>query len=133
MRDFFNYLDKKSSQHIKPEELTKVLSIYVTRDSLSDYLSELTNSDDGFENSVPFRYRHQLGFEKYILYEGTGKFERRVRMHVWKATGVESNIHDHAYSFASIIVVGKLRNNIYGRSEDGSPFSRSKYSANGRT
>jgi hypothetical protein len=95
MRDLFNFLDQKSDQGIELGDLTNGLSTYVTPDRLAKYLLTLAHSAVDFNNGVRFRHRHQLGFEKYVLYEAGGAFPRRVRMHVWKAKAVEPDIHNH--------------------------------------
>ena len=55
-------------------------------------------------------YQHGNGFLKVVLLDRGYK----LRLHIWQAgQGCEENIHDHRWSFASHILTGTLRSEIW--------------------
>ena len=55
-------------------------------------------------------YRHGNGFLKIVLLENGYK----LRLHIWlPGTPCEENVHDHRWSFASTVLCGSLRSELF--------------------
>lgn len=80
-------------------ELKKVLKVFI---SDSDCLQHIALNS----------YIHQLGFEKYIIYNSvTGK---NIRLHYWSDNTVfKDDIHSHCASFKSVILNGSIKQNTF--------------------
>jgi hypothetical protein len=72
---------------------------------------------------------HPNKFTKIVLYEGRGY---GVRLHVWHPEppeyGLDTDPHGHRWEFASWIVVGALREEIFTEAADGTWHGRFAYS-----
>jgi hypothetical protein len=90
---------------------------------------ELLRSDRAMLKAVARRsYQHANGFAKIVLHEGGGY---RVRLHVWQPKppdyGADTNPHGHRWEFASWIVVGVLREEIFAEAASGRRHRRFAY------
>lgn len=74
-------------------------------------LSEILNNQEKIEEISKRSYLHGNGFYKIIL-EETNLF--RLRLHIWNQGVIaEENIHDHRWHFASTIISGKMKSEIW--------------------
>lgn len=80
-------------------ELKKVLIVYI---------SDLVQLQHISLNSCV----HQLGFEKYILYNSA--IGKSIRLHFWSDNKVfKDDIHSHCASFKSVILNGSIKQNTF--------------------
>lgn len=71
-------------------------------------------------------YQHGNGFLKVVLLERGYK----LRLHIWFAgQSCEENIHDHRWSFSSLILAGKLRSEIWQDAAQGQALQEFIYTA----
>jgi len=94
----------------------------------------LTDDIDALTAVANRSYTHPNGFTKIVLHLGGGY---GVRLHVWYAEppdyGADTNPHGHRWEFASWIVVGELREEIFVEADTGTRHNRFDYSRrNGR-
>lgn len=73
-------------------------------------------------------YRHDNGFEKIVLGRASGSPLKLV-LHVWKADDASEsdNIHNHRWEFASIVLRGALRLDLYEADPDGESYPVLRY------
>jgi hypothetical protein len=86
-------------------------------------LANARHTDEVAERS----YAHNNGFDKIVLAERDGG---ALRLHVWwpgqSPVDVE-HVHDHAWDFASTIVTGSYRMDLYGRGSEGQEWFEYRY------
>lgn len=87
----------------RPEILNRLISVVMKNDSL--WKKALKNS-----------YRHENGFHKIVLLSGKNF---KLRIHHFGATAKipMENIHDHRWPFASTILSGELKMDIFQRTD----------------
>lgn len=75
-------------------------------------------------------YRHDNGFDKIVLAAPVTSPLKLV-LHVWhpKTGPATDNIHNHRWNFASVVLCGALRLDLYQHDEDGSSHSIMHYSS----
>ena len=97
-------------------------------DVLRSSLQRLDHDDASLEVIASRSYAHPNGFIKIVLYLGGGY---GVRLHVWRPEppdyGADTNPHGHRWEFASWVVVGGLREEIFTEAENGTWHSRFDY------
>lgn len=79
-------------------------------------------------------YVHANGFTRLVVFTTScGKF--RLRLHVWPSGCPEEqlNVHDHRYSFASMVEEGVLTDVLWQISESGESFKRFRYGSRNAT
>ena len=66
-------------------------------------------------------YRHALGFDKIILVSAWPL--GALRLHVWwpGQQRAREHVHDHRFTFSSVVLTGRLRTSLYQLAEDGEP------------
>ena len=76
-------------------------------------LRQLEGDDTWLRRVARHSYRHALGFDKLVIIPAWPAGQ--LRMHVWwpSEPRVVEHVHNHRFSFASVVVTGRLRNNIY--------------------
>lgn len=89
--------------------------------SAADLLSEAMGSVDREDSSAVTVQQHPLGF---LCAKWRIDLDRSLRIHVWDRDmryRQEPNwpIHDHVFSFRSVILLGKVQNKVYTISEPG--------------
>lgn len=71
-------------------------------------------------------YQHGNGFLKVVLLDRGYK----LRLHIWFAgQACEENIHDHRWSFSSLILAGELKSEIWQDDQSGQAFHEYEYHA----
>ena len=71
-------------------------------------------------------YQHGNGFLKVVLLD----CEYKLRLHIWFAgQSCEENIHDHRWSFSSLIITGALTSEIWTDADAGQDFQEYEYHA----
>jgi hypothetical protein len=71
-------------------------------------------------------YQHGNGFLKVVLLDRGYK----LRLHIWFAgQSCEENIHDHRWSFSSLILAGSLKSEIWKDHAEGQVFQEYEYHA----
>jgi hypothetical protein len=73
-------------------------------------------------------YRHRNGFDKIVLASPAGGPLKLV-LHVWPPRGFDltDHIHDHRWDFASVVLCGALRLELYAPDADGANYSAMRY------
>jgi hypothetical protein len=91
-------------------ELLKTLTT-ATREQLPETVERILDDRGAVQRIAEASYRHDNGFTKVVL--GHRK-TARVRFHVWSTTQTsESNVHNHRWDFASMVLAGSLRMEYY--------------------
>jgi hypothetical protein len=62
-------------------------------------------------------YWHPNGYLKVVVAGGTGT--RQLRLHAWASTETDDDVHDHAWSYASVVLAGMVHEVVYGETEPG--------------
>jgi hypothetical protein len=90
-----------------------------TVDALLALLGQIEGDEAWIEQVAVSSYRHALGFDKFVLIPAWP--DAQLRMHVWWPgdARVAEHVHDHRYSFASAVVAGRLRNNVFAVGDSG--------------
>lgn len=75
-------------------------------------------------------YEHPNGFRKIVL--GADKDGSKLRLHVWPSNflGTESNVHNHRWSFSTLVLVGGMTStwhNLTVSKTEGQEFHRFRY------
>lgn len=71
-------------------------------------------------------YQHGNGFLKVVLLDHGYK----LRLHIWFAGQTcEENIHDHRWSFSSLVLTGALTSEIWSEDQTGQSFQEYQYHA----
>lgn len=76
-------------------------------------------------------HAHQLGFFKLKLAVVDGTFPRTIRLHYWNRAEVQDDIHDHISSFASRVIYGSLRNELYESNDGDQNYILKKFKSTG--
>lgn len=77
------------------------------RQELLMLLAGLLNDESALAKVAALSYRHQLGFEKYVL--ATQPSGACLRMHFWiEGLAGEEDIHSHCADFSSRLLLGRL-------------------------
>jgi hypothetical protein len=73
-------------------------------------------------------YRHRNGFDKIVL-ASAGAAGLKMVLHVWPCQDLpdEDHIHDHRWDFASIVLAGALKLDLYQPDHRGEPHSVMRY------
>jgi hypothetical protein len=136
MEQLFNFINDNPMLNIPDNTLTRILSEYITAQSLTSYLQEILLNENRINSIAKYSYVHQLGFEKYVLLSPNIKNTISLRMHIWTRNAVtpfEGEIHDHCHNFTSKVLKGALRHKFFILNEKNDGYSFYKYEINNRT
>lgn len=77
-------------------------------------------------------HRHDNGFDKIVLSTPAGDGAKLV-LHVWDSPGRENtdNIHNHRWDFASVVLCGQVRTELYDDDPDGVIYPMLRYASPG--
>jgi hypothetical protein len=122
--------------------LERVDEILVTRTEPSDVLSSLRNmaplphlldvvraDQRRLAGTANASYRHRNGFDKIVLASPPGSPLKLV-LHLWEhgdLDGEIDHIHNHRWNFASIVLRGALRYELYKSDPRGRSYSKIRY------
>lgn len=92
-------------------------------DAFSELIDSITAETEIINAAATRSYEHPNGFDRICLYNEVNKGE--VRVHIWwHDTSNDETIHNHAWDFRSVTVLGNLRFQIFTESEAGDEFYR---------
>lgn len=118
----FRKISLKSSKFV-PENYLSTLYKLSEKECIVDFLKSIRNDENRLNEISSQSYLHQNGFNKLIL---SSNFDLgwRLRMHIWQTNYCNNDldIHNHSWNYASVIVLGKLTNEIYRVSKDGENY-----------
>lgn len=108
------------------DALSTVLAQYFSTAQVIDLLNAII-ADPITLTAVSRRsYQHGNGFLKVVLLDRGYK----LRLHIWFAgQSCEENIHDHRWSFSSLILTGALTSEIWADHAQGQAFQEYEYHA----
>ncbi|MEM7106190.1 MAG: hypothetical protein AAF502_23875 [Bacteroidota bacterium] len=92
-----------------------------------EYLNLILSSDQALRQISDRSYEHENGFKKIVLYIDK-KLGYKIRLHIWPKGFIQSDIHNHAWSFVSYVLKGAFFNQIYNINSQGKPYFRFEYS-----
>lgn len=78
---------------------------------LADALQPVLSSSGRLQAVADRSYWHPNGFLKVVLSGESGRAQRR--LHVWTSADEGGDIHDHAWSYSSIVVAGTVQEVAY--------------------
>lgn len=106
-----NHLDQFFAQHAQANaSLAQWLESQFQPQHLTQLLQGILHNPQLLQQVSQRSYQHGNGFLKVVLLDRGYK----LRLHIWFAgQGCEENIHDHRWSFASHILTGTLRSEIW--------------------
>lgn len=123
--DFENRLDHmlRASEHMSSQAL-EALEMIKDRSQLSLILRMLLDDEQRVSEIAARSYGHSNGFDKFVL-SSFGPTGYKLRLHIWNpdssAFDVE-HIHSHAWDFASSLITGSYKTQIFQQSDDGNDF-----------
>lgn len=95
-------------------------------EKLKELLKALLKDKQTLAQVAARSYQHGNGFFKVVLLNNGYK----LRLHVWFAgESCEENIHDHRWSFSSLILAGELKSEIWKDDRLGQQFQEFEYHA----
>lgn len=134
MFELFRFLVDVKEIRVNSNELTSALNSMICGKVVSEYISAALNDTARFRSSFLYSAKHQLGFDKFIIFESGGQFNRRIRIHLWDNAALsQPDIHDHAYAFASKLIVGSLEQKSFALDQLGDPYLKLSFDADGRS
>lgn len=73
-------------------------------------------------------YRHRNGFDKIVL-ASAGNGGMKLVLHVWPTSDLpdQDHIHDHRWDFASVVLVGSLKLDMYQADHCGESYTLMRY------
>ena len=91
-----------------------------------ELLDAILKDSTSLEQICQRSYQHGNGFLKVVLLDRGYK----LRLHIWFAgQSCEENIHDHRWSFSSLILAGVLKSEIWKDDQSGQQFQEYEYHA----
>ncbi|CAF1020586.1 unnamed protein product [Adineta ricciae] len=77
-------------------------------------IDKILHSKEAMVNLVANSYRHQNGFDKFVLMESPNGW--KLRLHIWWSDSFisfQESIHDHSWMFASNVLAGRIYSDIF--------------------
>lgn len=120
-------LDIYFATHTDGEEsLNEWLVAHFSQVQLVDLLQAILADEVCLTEISQRSYQHGNGFLKVVLLNHGYK----LRLHIWFAgQPCEENIHDHRWSFSSLILAGQLSSEIWVNDRNGHSFTEFEYHA----
>lgn len=127
LQEYQNQLDQYFLQHADATvALNQWLSAHFSKEQLCQFLQVLLADESSLNEIAARSYQHGNGFLKVVLLDRGYK----LRLHIWFAgQSCEENIHDHRWSFSSLILAGQLTSEIWKDDIQGQPFQEFEYYA----
>jgi hypothetical protein len=94
------------------------------RDQVGGIIASICASDHLLAECSSNSVTHPLGFDKLTLI-ATPSYQ--LKLHIWWPTSrnrAREDIHDHRFSFASVVLAGSLKTEIFRLDESGTPMAR---------
>jgi hypothetical protein len=92
-------------------------------DAFSELIDLITAETEIIDAAATRSYEHPNGFDRICLHNEANEGELRVHIW-WHNTSSDETIHNHAWDFRSVTVLGNLRFQIFAESEAGNEFYR---------
>ncbi len=95
---------------VEAADLLELLKRIRADQDVKQLLRNIVQSPAVIQVMAGHSYSHNNGCDKFVL-DSLAEFGIKLRLHVWWPTvrpESESNIHDHPWSFASSIIIGRL-------------------------
>lgn len=108
-----------------PREPTHILKQLSRRENAKYFVEAIRDNVSTLEDIASRSYRHSNGFDKIVLSPESS--ERILRMHVWYPGAMEPDLHNHRWSFRSVIVLGTFFHAEYLPDDSGECWSHFKY------
>ena len=106
--------------------LSQWLSAHFSKAQLLMLLTAILNDKEILSEISARSYQHCNGFLKVVLLDRGYK----LRLHIWFAgQSCEENIHDHRWSFSSLVLTGALTSEIWSEDQTGQSFQEYQYHA----
>lgn len=112
------------------KELSDWLSTHFSTAQVIELLQAIIADPQALSTVSRRSYQHGNGFLKVVLLERGYK----LRLHIWFAgQSCEENIHDHRWSFSSLVLTGALTSEIWKDQNEGQLFQEYEYHAASKT
>ena len=135
MQSLFSALKSSRSLSVPSNSITELMAS-ITNETLGNYLHKTASDLSKVAEIAGHSYRHQLGFEKFLLNPEQNKGELSVRLHYWtrdSSTPFEGEIHDHRHNFTSKVFIGTLSHTFYKMTAKGNDLSLFEYKLDSST
>ena len=111
LEQYQNELDQYFTTHQDADvALSQWLTEHFSKQQLLDLLTAILNDNESLAEISARSYQHGNGFLKVVLLDRGYK----LRLHIWFAgQSCEENIHDHRWSFSSLVLSGALVSEIW--------------------
>jgi hypothetical protein len=100
------------------------------RHSLAEWLGGFIEDEQSVGYAASHSYLHANGFDKIILISNQLPFYK-LRLHIWNGLGgpseLRGHIHNHRWSFASRLIMGKARHDLYEERTNGEMYYKYDY------
>lgn len=107
--------------------MAQCLSQQLGKNQLMGVLQQLLADEKALAEVAKRSYIHGNGFVKVVLLNESGF---KLRLHIWFAgCACEENIHDHRWSFASHVLLGQLKIEIWQDAQEGVSLPEYRYVA----
>ena len=127
LEQYQNELDQYFTTHQDADvALSQWLTEQFSKEQLLDLLTAILNDNESLAEISARSYQHGNGFLKVVLLDRGYK----LRLHIWFAgQSCEENIHDHRWSFSSLILAGALTSEMWKDDQSGQQFQEYEYHA----
>ena len=127
LEQYQNDLDQYFTTHQDADvALSQWLTEHFSKQQLLDLLTAILNDNESLAEISARSYQHGNGFLKVVLLDRGDK----LRLHIWFAgQSCEENIHDHRWSFSSLVLSGALVSEIWLDDQTGHCFEEYQYHA----
>ncbi len=127
LEQYQNELDQYFTTHQDADvALSQWLTEHFSKEQLLDLLTAILNDNESLAEISARSYQHGNGFLKVVLLDRGYK----LRLHIWFAgQSCEENIHDHRWSFSSLVLSGALVSEIWLDDQTGHCFEEYQYHA----
>lgn len=135
MQNLISTLKSSRSLSVPSNSVTELLAS-VTNEALGDYLLKAVSDSNKVAEIARHSYRHQLGFEKFLLNPDQNHGELSVRLHYWtrdSSTPFDREIHDHRHNFTSKVFIGSLSHTFYKTTAKRNGLSLFEYKLDNKT
>ncbi|MBX2820315.1 MAG: hypothetical protein KTR29_11560 [Rhodothermaceae bacterium] len=87
----------------------------ITKRHLNEYLDRVVHDLFWPREIAKNSYKHELGFDKLVLFSRPTGNITRVKLHIWwpGKPFADIDIHDHRYDFRSKVLLGELRHELF--------------------
>lgn len=95
---------------------------------LAALLKQIRRDRSSLAELASCSYRHRNGFDKIVL-ASAGNGGMKLVLHVWPLSDLpcQDHIHDHRWDFASVVLAGTLKLDMYQRDQVGEAYTLMRY------